>query len=630
MKTNCTFWLRTLCLVVLLSWAGTPPIWAQTDLFTEGSWAIDELEGEELENYLKLTQTFNEDQISAIDLFPLEEAQENGKLLVSVPWINCASVIYHSRIVQYVSPESYSWSGLILGEEEACECESGYLILRNEAGRRNGVFSIDDESFQIVALSPEKNVLIHPSGEEEPSATCGTEESDIPGLQSYLPDLSAMAESRSSGLCDVGILLVYTDEYDQITTDVNASANIFIDYLNLALRNSDVPAYNISFELSGLEKVTFDENQKMLIDGLNFCLFDPDVQNFRDNIYHADLVYLMVRSSLLDPAETAGGLAYTIAGPNPTPSSISVAAGTGHWNRASTFSHEIGHLMGCGHLHTNTSTQHDHAHDFEYKNWCFGKKHRATTIMYDTFFRDSRIPYFSNPDVEYKNQDTGVPGFADNADVILSNACTVANYRTAPLPFTVRIQGDPKICIFDTKTLIADPHNASGPYTYEWYVNSTGIAPWGSVQSTSNTLFVSAVGYNVGDVIHVKLEATAGNGQTATYWHSLLVVQSSSYQILCTRAPELEELPTVKRALTLIPNPASDWLEVRFEGTETPETLTLFNGSGQLVRQFGAIDPLSGRNQRSLDLNGLPNGIYFLQAMSDSGGIIVEKLIIHQ
>eukprot|EP01034_Spumella_vulgaris_P002587 gene2587-3356_t len=89
-----------------------------------------------------------------------------------------------------------------------------------------------------------------------------------------------------------------------------------------------------------------------------------------------------------------------------------------------TFSHEIGHIFGCRHeLDADASTvPYAYGHGYRYTGnaWC--------TVM-ALNLGESRIMYWSNPDVSYGGQPTGTTTTANEARVINENLANVMSFR---------------------------------------------------------------------------------------------------------------------------------------------------------------------------------------------------------
>jgi hypothetical protein len=194
------------------------------------------------------------------------------------------------------------------------------------------------------------------------------------------------------------------------TNPMNARIQLFIDQCNQAYQNSQVSltarlvrrgevAYpgegggNSSTQLNHLTNPSDG-----VMDGIH-----PD----RDN-YRADQVILLVDS--MDFC----GLAWCGNGSDPD-RAFSVV----QWNCTTyTFPHEIGHNQGCGHDRDNGGCG--------FRSYGFGWRFTGNNgVQYRTVMAyepGTRIPYFSNPNVSFQGQPTGVPignpNEAHNASVI--------------------------------------------------------------------------------------------------------------------------------------------------------------------------------------------------------------------
>lgn len=81
------------------------------------------------------------------------------------------------------------------------------------------------------------------------------------------------------------------------------------------------------------------------------------------------------------------------------------------------------------------------------------------------------------------------------------------------------------------------------------------------------------------------------------------------YDLLVQTAEELPE----EWAVSVYPNPTTDWLKVRFPETETLY-LKLFDTQGRLLADWGAIS-----GEATLDVDLYPEGVYLLQLQAEDG-----------
>lgn len=147
------------------------------------------------------------------------------------------------------------------------------------------------------------------------------------------------------------------------------------------------------------------------------------------NTYKADLVSLLVTG--YNNANGACGIAWLMSGNNPgfAPNAFSVvdiSCATGYFS----FGHEMGHNMGLNHARTDPVGAGAFPYSYGYK-WTGYR-----TVM--AYAPGTRILHFSNPNVQYLGNPTGVsetsPSAAHNALSLNNTRVTVANWRVGAPP----------------------------------------------------------------------------------------------------------------------------------------------------------------------------------------------------
>jgi hypothetical protein len=91
------------------------------------------------------------------------------------------------------------------------------------------------------------------------------------------------------------------------------------------------------------------------------------------------------------------------------------------------FGHEIGHNLGLSHDHDNASGG---LFDYSYGHQAPDAAFR-TIMAYTCTGGCIRVQHFSNPEVSYAGQPTGVPDYADNALALVDTAPMVATWRAS-------------------------------------------------------------------------------------------------------------------------------------------------------------------------------------------------------
>jgi hypothetical protein len=209
------------------------------------------------------------------------------------------------------------------------------------------------------------------------------------------------------------IAVYYTTQARQAiggVNQMNARIQLFIDQCNQAYQNSQV---SLTARLVRRGEVAYPgEGGGNSSTQLNHLTNPGDgvmdgIHPDRDN-YRADQVILLVDS--MDFC----GLAWCGNGSDPD-RAFSVV----QWNCTTyTFPHEIGHNQGCGHDRDNGGCG--------FRSYGFGWRFTGNNgVQYRTVMAyepGTRIPYFSNPNVSFQGQPTGVPignpNEAHNASVI--------------------------------------------------------------------------------------------------------------------------------------------------------------------------------------------------------------------
>ena len=278
-----------------------------------------------------------------------------------------------------------------------------------------------------------------------------------PAQQARGPVSREVAAPGDAGPADdpgvVDVLIAYTPaarvQLGGSVASVEAQAQLAVQGLNDRLRSSQV---RTQARLVHTMEVSYAEVGGDLIADLT-NLEDPTgilttVHQARD-LYAADLVSLFVAGP---PAGTTGSFVIGLA-------TFAVELdGNGQvqglpeqgftvvepfYDVANTFAHEVGHNFGC---------QHDREHvvvdgidygpglfPFSYGWRFYSAGHTYRDLM--SYAPGTIIPYYSNPQVSYGYEATGVVDVADNARTMNASAAAVANLRrlpvvsvTAPIP----------------------------------------------------------------------------------------------------------------------------------------------------------------------------------------------------
>jgi hypothetical protein len=257
-----------------------------------------------------------------------------------------------------------------------------------------------------------------------------------------LPPADAPQRTPSSAGDDgsiVDILVVYTSSAREAaggTAAMQALIDLAVTETNAGYANSNVTqrmrlahTAELAYSAADFESgdVIYHLHDKS--DG-----YIDEVHTLRD-LYRADLVALLV----LTFADPVGGKAFLMQTVTPGFESWAFSIlkqkyAAGYY----AFPHETGHNMGC--MHDRANSEYPGAFSYSYG---YQAPDRAfhTVMAYDCPGHCRRINHWSNPNVSYGSQPTGVsstePNSADNRLTLENTAHTVANFRTSLVPPTL-------------------------------------------------------------------------------------------------------------------------------------------------------------------------------------------------
>lgn len=368
------------------------------------------------------------------------------------------------------------------------------------------------------------------------------------GLQVCSSPLSAVPSVPEARTIDV--LVVYTSALETLKGGPDG-AEAFVQgeiaFNNLCYENSLI---NARHRLVGVRKVDYVEASSETINGAILSGFSKDlaalregtgalakVHQWRDEL-GADVVSLFRKT---DDAGRVGGIAnysVSISGTTLGERSHSAVSVIGP-SVNSSYVHEIGHNLGCAHdritlgvdpLGGGDASSGIFPYSYGYHLAPVGAEaKRYSTIM--AYARNhpsgagTRIPYFSNPNVNYPGSTTptGAPSSdtanaADNARTINETVEMVAANRAhrlirfadgGRLPSTFTSSGG-AATLKITAELPDDPDSTA--ITYQWETSADGGATWTALPSITNTLALS--GLTAADLGKLYRVTASHGGQT--------------------------------------------------------------------------------------------------------------------
>lgn len=331
---------------------------------------------------------------------------------------------------------SYSWFGRIEGQP------MGYFNIVVEGGVMLGNIHPEGVKPFELRFGPE-GVQVIRQVQPDDSISCGVGEEHRVSTQA--PAAPDVPEPQPDSGAFVDVMVVYTAAAETAAggqTALNALVQLSIDTSNTGYNLSGV---SHRLRLAGRRQVAYNEAGANFNTHLN--RLTTTAEGFMDNVhtwrndYAADLVELLVNDT--DGGNTFG-LAWVIGGSGQAANGFGVidqgfAASATNWS----FAHEVGHNLGSDHDVGDAALAlltYALGHSFNGNT-----QGLLRTIMARRALGGTRIQRFSNPNVNFDGQPTGIavgqPNEADNRSAFAVSDGNVANYRSE-LPRIVWVDFD--------------------------------------------------------------------------------------------------------------------------------------------------------------------------------------------
>ena len=245
------------------------------------------------------------------------------------------------------------------------------------------------------------------------------------------PDTVAAADADDGSRIDVMVLYTNGLAAAHPGSSINTRIQFLVDQANKSFDNSNI---NTMFNLVHTQEVTYPDDS---VGGMDEALDDltdnrgvfVGVEALRTT-YGADQVVLLRRYVV-----EGCGYAWVLKSSSPRYAYAVVhdgskTDGSGFYCSDLTYTHEIGHNLGCAHdrAHAGVSGRYSYSYGYQNPQGTF-----RTLMSYNCAGDCLRISHFSNPDVLYGGQPTGIvhtaADSADNARTINLTRIEMAAYR---------------------------------------------------------------------------------------------------------------------------------------------------------------------------------------------------------
>lgn len=409
---------------------------------------------------------------------------------------------------------------------------------------------------------------------------------------------------------EIDLLVIYTpavfDNYGS-SAGVIAHAAASVESVNTAMENSEIP---VLFHLVGVELVDYVESASSMehdlyyITGDDEGFFDEDlvaqVHGLR-NAYGADIVSLFRDG----PVAGTAGIAWM-----PNPNSPNHRSGYNVVAEQSAISsqvlaHELGHNLSSGHGHGESGAD---------PVWDYARGHifSASGTDYRTIMSNNqshtRIPYFSNPNVFFEGEPTGVSiglaNQADNYSAFSEIAPFIADFRLTQTETPVFLVHPVGATIVSGQAAELNAFvQGFPPLNIQWYAGLVGdtSTPLASTdqereQGGTDTFIQTPV---LSEPTYYWLELTNPNSTTESDTIQVVVIpplpEPQTELVVQSFENTFVPSPTVPLWQNVIPGASFiGKLQVRIsrEGEPGPATLRFEELGGDIISET-SIDPLS-------------------------------------
>lgn len=292
----------------------------------------------------------------------------------------------------------------------------------------SGVYNIEtwgENEYALIKIEIDDSI-------EEPNPVITSSSS----LETLSPQVSQQSNNIENGIAYIRVLVMYTpDVASAATFDIVNRVYMDINNGNTSLANSNI---NARLQLAYIGETKDAEGSLSFDDLLSKYMQVGD--GYMDEVHALRLLYSADVCVLLVENYKYCGLGYLNA--SQEYAFVAVHPGTSCFSKF-TFAHEIGHVIGCDH-DVNVTTGSPYKYGHGYVNYVKNDNSSSwrTMMAYANACDNSenkcrRIPYWSNPNVEFQGVPTGNATSCNNARVWNENSYKVSNYYQTPVKMTI-------------------------------------------------------------------------------------------------------------------------------------------------------------------------------------------------
>ncbi|MFN0214140.1 MAG: T9SS type A sorting domain-containing protein [Saprospiraceae bacterium] len=558
------------------------------------------------------------------NLFPL---LSNDALPITLP-NTTKTYIFETNYIRTYPNGDYSWFGE-LSSTEYCEndttindCFDGSYMAIKKDGETYSELWLDTIYYQIRDLGEGVSALVEIDNAEIVEGCATPSDPPFSGGGEQVA-----GERNDPPLCPVRVLILHTQAAIDENPDIVALANAGIASTKIALSRSEVSENQLSITLAGIQALTtteWVETGDINVDRFSFTT-NASITGYRAQ-FNADLVFVLT-APVYDNASGAimsfgdavidGDSAYAI---------VEVDAVNAP---QFSFAHEFGHLFGarhegtdlCASIGDDSGLPDAHGYHFHKRCDCLIVQRKYYRTMMATRCSNGasiRIQNYSNPDVEYKNKDTGRVDKNNNAKVLRDATCRISNYLVSDDVY-VRITGEEHDCPNTVVALLAtiSGNEPIGPYVLKWE-SSYDWNTWFNVLEGSGLNYLNynvIVPEKVGDKLTIRLTLTTPSGHKVYAWHEVESIDTGG----CPQErPVKDRLYAHNRdGIAVFPNPNNGTMTLIINDAKGSYVgFSILNTLGQTIHNQPSIFSASDYFQILINIPNLPEGTYWIKVQN--------------
>jgi hypothetical protein len=384
---------------------------------------------------------------SAPATWPVElrppRTDETDELLLWLPDGRRHSVLV-DRIETRIDPEGERTT--FWGRVDPWKLDHGYFVGTVIGGRRVATITVDGVVYRVLpaaAGNPRGELLTttasvhdctgtladHALSTRRAAATAPAARRPMSGTTISRTTIlgttgAATTGARPAAAPVIDVLVFYTAEARQRAGDaalVELEIQHAIDYTNAVLANSQVTA---RVALVGTREIDHQQSRTDSVEDLAFLATSPEAAAAREEV-HADLVGLVKATCQPGGCGIAAGMSREILGTAAAPIAVFVASLDA---LPLNFTHELGHDLGCQHEPEHAASPAEAIFPFAFAHFVPGVFRTVMEAFQGACDSCPVLPQFSNPDLQYAGQPTGIAGQRDNARAVRAMAPTVATF----------------------------------------------------------------------------------------------------------------------------------------------------------------------------------------------------------